>query len=54
MTDASDPIAHAAALIRCPSVTPDQAGALDYMEEQLARAGFACRRHRFGAGGAPR
>lgn len=53
MTDASDPIAHAAALIRCPSVTPDQAGALDYMEAQLAGAGFACWRHRFAAGGTP-
>ena len=28
----SDPLAHAQALIKCPSVTPDQAGALDYLE----------------------
>jgi succinyl-diaminopimelate desuccinylase len=53
MTDISDPIAHAIALIRCPSVTPDQAGALDYMEDCLARAGFACHRQRFSSGGLP-
>jgi succinyl-diaminopimelate desuccinylase len=53
MTDHLDPIAHAVALIRCPSVTPDQAGALDYIKAQLARAGFACQRKRFAGGGSP-
>ncbi|WP_088347798.1 MULTISPECIES: succinyl-diaminopimelate desuccinylase [Rhodomicrobium] len=53
MTDDLDPIAHAQALIRCPSVTPEQAGALDYMEARLGAAGFACRRLRFGGGGTP-
>lgn len=43
-----DPLVHAQALIRCPSVTPDQAGALDYMESVLADAGFSCRRLIFG------
>jgi len=48
-----DPVAHAIALIRCPSVTPDQAGSLDYMEAVLSAAGFACRRLLFsGDGGA--
>jgi succinyl-diaminopimelate desuccinylase len=29
-------------LIRCPSVTPDQAGCLDLLASQLSAAGFAC------------
>lgn len=53
MMDIRDPVAHAVALIRCPSVTPDQAGALDYMESCLAGAGFTCRRLRFSGGGLP-
>ena len=53
MSDHRDPVAHAAALIRCPSVTPDEAGALDYMETQLTQAGFSCRRLPFGSGGLP-
>ena len=53
MNDELDPLAHAVALIRCPSVTPDQAGALDYAERQLAKAGFACRRLRFVSEGLP-
>ncbi len=53
MTTGIDPIAHAQALIRCPSVTPDQAGALDYMEEQLGAHGFACQRLRFGGDESP-
>ncbi len=48
-----DPVAHAVALVRCRSVTPDQGGALDYMETQLARAGFSCRRLPFDSGGPP-
>ena len=34
-------------LIQCRSVTPDDGGALDYLEELLAPAGFECRRLRF-------
>jgi succinyl-diaminopimelate desuccinylase len=43
-----DPIALAQALIRCPSVTPAEAGALDVIEAALAGLGFRCRRLRFG------
>ena len=35
-------------LIRRPSVTPADAGAMDVVEEALAGLGFACRRMRFG------
>ncbi len=35
-------------LIRRPSVTPADAGAMDVVEQTLARLGFACRRMRFG------
>lgn len=48
-TDDLDPVAHTQALVRCPSVTPDQAGALDYIERYLAARGFA--RHRLVFGG---
>ncbi len=50
---ASDPVALAAALIRCASVTPDASGALDVVETALAGAGFACNRLRFSAPGTP-
>ncbi|MGF1622548.1 MAG: succinyl-diaminopimelate desuccinylase [Rhodomicrobiaceae bacterium] len=53
MTQDHDPIAHAQALIRCPSVTPEQAGALDYMDAVLTRLGFACHRLRFGEDAPP-
>ncbi|HEY8574033.1 MAG TPA: succinyl-diaminopimelate desuccinylase [Phenylobacterium sp.] len=36
-------------LIRRPSVTPADAGAMDVVEQTLAGLGFACRRMRFGA-----
>ncbi len=52
-SELSDPIVHAQALIRCSSVTPDQAGALDYMERVLASAGFSCRRLKFSGEGEP-
>jgi succinyl-diaminopimelate desuccinylase len=52
-SDPLDPLLHAQALIRCPSVTPDQAGALDHMEATLAAAGFACHRLRFASQGQP-
>jgi succinyl-diaminopimelate desuccinylase len=43
-----DPIALARDLIRAPSVTPADAGAMDIVERALAGLGFACRRMRFG------
>ncbi|HHI88387.1 MAG TPA: succinyl-diaminopimelate desuccinylase [Hellea balneolensis] len=43
-----DPIDLARALIRCPSVTPRDAGALDVVERVLAGLGFRCTRYRFG------
>ena len=43
-----DPVELAQALIRRPSVTPDDAGAMDVVERALAGLGFACRRMRFG------
>ena len=39
-----DPVALAQALIRCPSVTPVDAGALDVLQAALEPLGFACRR----------
>jgi succinyl-diaminopimelate desuccinylase len=44
-----DPVDLTARLIRCPSVTPQDAGALDVVEEVLAAAGFDC--HRVDRGG---
>jgi len=49
----ADPVALAAALIRCPSVTPDATTALDVVETALAGAGFACQRLAFTAPGTP-
>ena len=43
-----DPVALAQALIRRPSVTPADAGAMDVVQEALAGLGFSCRRMRFG------
>lgn len=42
-----DPVALARDLIRCPSVTPEDAGALDVLEAALRPLGFACHRLRF-------
>ena len=39
-----EPVALTQALIRCPSVTPADAGALDVLEQALAGLGFACTR----------
>lgn len=44
MTQKTDPVALTAALIRCPSVTPDEGGALQLLERELSAAGFACTR----------
>ncbi len=48
-----DPVALAQSLIRCPSVTPADAGALDTLAAALAPLGFACHRLRFAAPGTP-
>ena len=50
---ATDPVALAEALIRCPSVTPDEAGALAFCEKVLAEAGFTTERVTFSAPGTP-
>ena len=39
-----DPVALAVGLIRCPSVTPAEGGALRLLEDLLTEAGFACTR----------
>ena len=44
-----DPVALTQALIRRPSVTPADAGAMDVLQAALQDIGFACRRMRFGA-----
>lgn len=46
-----DPVDLTARLIRCPSVTPAEGGALVLLEEVLAEAGFAC--HRVDRAGVP-
>jgi succinyl-diaminopimelate desuccinylase len=51
MTRAIDPVALAAALIACPSVTPHEGGSLTVLGNVLAELGFAV--HRFVAGGPP-
>lgn len=43
-----DPIAFAQDLIRCPSITPKEAGALDLMQSTLESLGFTCTRYPFG------
>ncbi len=45
---ALDPVALSQALIRCPSVTPVDAGATEVAQQALEQLGFACRRMRFG------
>ena len=39
-----DPVDFSQALIRCPSVTPAEGGALDVLEAALEKLGFACHR----------
>ncbi len=48
-----DPVEIAQSLIRCPSVTPAEGGALDYLEDVLSKAGFRCTRLPFSAPGTP-
>ena len=44
MSQSLDPVELAAQLIRCPSVTPAEAGALDLLQEVLENLGFVCTR----------
>src|SRR6185437_12815209 len=48
MSAAIDAVQLTRELIRKPSVTPADAGAMDVVEEALKALGFACRRMRFG------
>jgi len=41
------------ALLRCPSITPEDAGALDVLEGALSDLGFACHRLPFSEAGTP-
>jgi len=47
-----DPVEFASALIKRPSVTPADAGALDTLQAALEGLGFACTRYPFGEGDA--
>jgi succinyl-diaminopimelate desuccinylase len=53
MTDLSPGVALARDLIRKPSVTPADAGALDVLQGRLEAAGFCCRRLPFSEPGTP-
>jgi succinyl-diaminopimelate desuccinylase len=44
----ADPIALAQALMRCPSITPQEAGVLDLAQGELERMGFRMQRMKFG------
>jgi succinyl-diaminopimelate desuccinylase len=50
MTDA---VSHAQNLIRCRSVTPEEGGALRYLERVLSAAGFTCHWLSFSEPGTP-
>ncbi|MDE2444762.1 MAG: succinyl-diaminopimelate desuccinylase [Alphaproteobacteria bacterium] len=49
----TDPVEILQALIRCPSVTPHDAGALGVLEQHLTDAGFTCHRLVFKQDGTP-
>ncbi|MFC6486671.1 succinyl-diaminopimelate desuccinylase [Nitratireductor sp. GCM10026969] len=53
MTLPTDPVANLSALIRCPSVTPEEAGALTALEKMLAPLGATVERPIFRDGGTP-
>ena len=53
MTTATDPSAILADLIRCPSVTPEEGGALALLERVLSPLGFAVERPVFSEDGTP-
>lgn len=46
----ADPVTILQNLIRCPSVTPLDAGALDYLQAWLSKRGFECHRLPYGQG----
>jgi succinyl-diaminopimelate desuccinylase len=50
MTTPIDPVQFASALIKRPSVTPADAGALDTLQTELEGLGFSCTRYAFGEG----
>jgi len=50
---ALDPVVLAQELIRCPSITPVDAGALDHLQAVLEGFGFACNRMVFSEEGTP-
>ena len=50
---AADPVAIARDLLRCPSVTPIEGGALVYLEKTLKAAGFTTHRMTFSEAGTP-
>lgn len=49
----ADPVALAQALVRCPSVTPHEGGALALLANELAAAGFTVHRPVFSEAGTP-
>jgi len=51
LSPAADPLALARALIRCPSVTPEDAGAIDLLIAALTPLGFVCHEIRSASGG---
>lgn len=51
--DVHDPVSLAQALIRCPSVTPDEGGALTLLENALSGCGFEVHRMTFTEPGTP-
>ncbi len=52
MSSPADPVAIAQSLLRCPSVTPEEGGALAYLEKTLQGAGFTVHRMTFSEPGA--
>lgn len=53
MPEIPDPVELLQRLVRCPSVTPDEAGTLAVLTEALAPAGFAVERLTFSEAGTP-
>ena len=51
MTAALDCVELTQRLIRCPSVTPEEGGALDLLQEVLSGLGFTCHRLPFSEAG---
>jgi succinyl-diaminopimelate desuccinylase len=51
--NADDPVEIAQGLVRCPSVTPQEGGALSYLQRLLEPVGFTCHRLTMSAPGTP-